>query len=136
MNYWLPKGFLDNRKIFVYFKAKGKGSDWNAGEFSGVFTSLRSWRLRHNPIVQSLVTIHSDKECCNYTCRRNAPGRSIKNDLVQGIPGWLSGLAPAFGPGRDPGVPGLSPTTGSLHGTCFSFCLCLCFSLFLCVSHE
>ena len=27
----------------------------------------------------------------------------------KGIPGWLSGLAPAFGPGRDPGVPGSSP---------------------------
>ena len=50
------------------------------------------------------------------------------------IPGWLSGLAPAFGPGRDPGVPGLTPTLGSLHGACFSLCLCLCLSL--CVSHE
>ena len=27
-----------------------------------------------------------------------------------GIPGWLSGLVPAFGPGRDPGDPGSSPT--------------------------
>ena len=34
----------------------------------------------------------------------------------QGIPGWLSCLAPAFGPGRDPGVPGLSPASGSCHG--------------------
>uniref|UniRef100_A0A8I3PFQ1 [histone H3]-trimethyl-L-lysine(27) demethylase n=1 Tax=Canis lupus familiaris TaxID=9615 RepID=A0A8I3PFQ1_CANLF len=30
-----------------------------------------------------------------------------------GIPGWRSGLAPAFGPGRDPGDPGSSPTSGS-----------------------
>ena len=30
-----------------------------------------------------------------------------------GIPGWRSGLAPAFGPGRDPGDPGSSPTPGS-----------------------
>ena len=29
-----------------------------------------------------------------------------------GIPGWLSGLAPAFGPGHNPGVPGSSPTSG------------------------
>ena len=29
-----------------------------------------------------------------------------------GISGWLIGLAPAFGPERDPGVPGLSPTSG------------------------
>ena len=37
-----------------------------------------------------------------------------KRNADQGIPGWLSGLAPAFGPGRDPGVPGSSPTLGSL----------------------
>ena len=24
------------------------------------------------------------------------------------------------------GVPGSSPTSGSLHGACFSLCLCLC----------
>ena len=37
----------------------------------------------------------------------------------------------AFGSGCDPGVPGSSPTLGSLHGACFSLCLCLCLSLFL-----
>ena len=31
--------------------------------------------------------------------------------------------------GRDPGVLGSSPTKGSLSGTCFSLCLCLCFFL-------
>ena len=50
---------------------------------------------------------------------------------TSGIPGWLSGLAPAFGPGRDPGVPGSSPTSGSLHGACFSLCLCFCLSVSL-----
>ena len=50
------------------------------------------------------------------------------------IPGWLSGLTLAFGPGCDPGVLGLSPMLGSLHGAYFSFCLCPCLSL--CVSHE
>ena len=54
--------------------------------------------------------------------------------LVSGIPGWLNSLAPALGPGRDPGVPGSSPTSNSLHGACFSLCLCLCLSLS--VSHE
>ena len=29
----------------------------------------------------------------------------------------------------DPEVPGWSPTLGSLHGACFSLCLCLCVSL-------
>ena len=32
---------------------------------------------------------------------------------VPGIPGWRSGLAPAFGPGRDPGDLGSNPTSGS-----------------------
>ena len=32
---------------------------------------------------------------------------------LEGIPGWLSGLAPAFGPGCDPGVLGSSPASGS-----------------------
>ena len=50
---------------------------------------------------------------------------------ILGIPGWLSGLVPAFGPGHDPGVLGSSPASGSLHGACFSVCLCLCLSLSL-----
>ena len=33
--------------------------------------------------------------------------------VVRGIPGWRSGLVPAFGPGRDPGDPGSNPTSGS-----------------------
>ena len=35
----------------------------------------------------------------------------IKN--ISRIPGWHSGLAPAFGPGRDPGDPGSNPMSGS-----------------------
>ena len=50
----------------------------------------------------------------------------------RGAPGWLSGGAPAFGPGRDPGVLGSSPASGFPQGACFSLCLCLC--LPLCVS--
>ena len=38
----------------------------------------------------------------------------LKTLLKEGIPEWLSGLVPAFGPGREPGVPGSSPTPGSL----------------------
>ena len=41
--------------------------------------------------------------------RRILGGRGIG----LGIPGWRSGLAPAFGPGRDPGDPGSNPTSGS-----------------------
>ena len=48
---------------------------------------------------------------------------------ITGIPGWRSGLAPAFGPGRDPGDPGSNPTSGSLHGACFSLCLSVSLSV-------
>ena len=62
-------------------------------------------------------------------------GSAVERNKIHivGIPGWLSGLVPAFGPGHDPGVPGSNPTSGSLDGACFSLCLCLCLSLFLCV---
>ena len=50
------------------------------------------------------------------------------------MPGWLSGWTSAFGSGLDPMVLGSSPTSGSLHGACFSFCLHLYLSLH--VSHE
>ena len=39
--------------------------------------------------------------------------------------GRLSGWASAFGSGHDPRVPGSSPTSGSLHGACFSLGLYL-----------
>ena len=39
-----------------------------------------------------------------------------------------------FSPGPDLGDPGSSPTSGSLNGACFPFCLCLCFPLSLCLS--
>ena len=38
---------------------------------------------------------------------------SISGIVNRGQPGWLSGLAPAFGPGHDPGDPGSNPTSGS-----------------------
>ena len=51
---------------------------------------------------------------------------------------WYSWVAPvvqlfsaACSPGPDPGVPGLSPKSGSLHGACFSLCLCLSFSVYV-----
>ena len=59
--------------------------------------------------------------------------KKMSNCFPAGIPGWFSGLAPAFGPGHDPGVLGRSPASGSLHGACFSLC---CVSASLSVSHE
>ena len=47
---------------------------------------------------------------------------------IYGKPGWLSGLAPAFSPGRDPEDLGSNPALGSLHGAYFSLCFSLCIS--------
>ena len=46
-----------------------------------------------------------------------------------GDPWVAQRLTLAFVLGRDPGVLGLSPVSGFLHGPCFSLCLCLCLSL-------
>ena len=51
-----------------------------------------------------------------------------------GIPGWLSGLVPAFGPGRSWRPRIESHVRLPVHGACFSLCLCLCLSLSLCVT--
>ncbi|CAD7670708.1 unnamed protein product [Nyctereutes procyonoides] len=40
-----------------------------------------------------------------------------------GAPGCLSWYMSAFGSSCDPGVLGSNPTSGSLHGACFSLCL-------------
>ena len=60
----------------------------------------------------------------------------LQNPCLMGIPGWLSGLAPAFGPGCYPGVLGSSPASGSLHGACFSLCLRLPKTFSKCVTSE
>ena len=44
---------------------------------------------------------------------RHESDRSCIEIREVGIPGWRSGLAPAFGPGCDPRDPGSSPTLGS-----------------------
>ena len=36
----------------------------------------------------------------------------LRISQMLGIPGWRSGLAPAFGPGRDPGDLGSNPMSG------------------------
>ena len=53
---------------------------------------------------------------CNYNWNYLIYHIDFK-DVATGIPGWFSGLAPAFGPGRDPGDPGSSPTSGSVVGS-------------------
>ena len=44
---------------------------------------------------------------------QNNVGDFFLKNRDSGIPGWPSGLAPAFGPGRNPGDPGSNPTSGS-----------------------
>ena len=51
-----------------------------------------------------------------------------------GIPGWRSGLAPAFGPGQDPEDPGSNPTLGSRCMEPASPSSCVYASLSLCLS--
>ena len=51
--------------------------------------------------------------------------------LLKGIPGWLSSLAPAFGPGRDPGVPDQVPHQAPYMepaSPCVSPSLCVSFT--------
>ena len=51
----------------------------------------------------------------------NALKVSVEQEGIDlGIPGWLSGLVPAFGPGPDPGDLESSPTSSSLNGVCLS----------------
>ena len=51
-----------------------------------------------------------------------------RRKILGGIPGWRSGLVPAFGPGCDPGDPGLNPTSGSqcMEPASPSLSLCVC----------
>ena len=66
----------------------------------------------------------------------------VSKRLMFGIPGWRSGLVPAFGPGRDPGDLGSNPTSGSRcmepasPSACVSAPLSLSLSLSLCDYHK
>ena len=42
-------------------------------------------------------------------CMGNLGSENWIKKFRAGMRGWLSSLAPAFGPGRDPGVPGSGP---------------------------
>ena len=57
-------------------------------------------------------------------------------EKVGGIPGWRSGLAPAFGPGRDPEDLGSNPTSGSwcMEPASPSACVSASLSLSLCMT--
>ena len=65
---------------------------------------------------------------------RPAQNNKIPTKKANGAAWVAQRFSAACSPGRDPGDLGSSPTSGSLHGACFS--LCLSMSLLLCVSHE
>ena len=61
------------------------------------------------------------------TCVREADGLEHQVDSIKHNK-WAAQVAQqfsaAFIPGPDPGDQGSSPTSSSLHGACFSLCLC------------
>ena len=67
-----------------------------------------------------------------FACSCKKLNNQLKSSKA-GIPGWRSGLAPAFGPGRDPGDPGSSPTSGSRCREPASPSACVSASLSHCV---
>ena len=59
----------------------------------------------------------------DYQCKiLYSANLSFKNK--GGRDAWVAQQLSALGLGHDPGVPGSSPTLGSLGGACFSLCLC------------
>ena len=60
-------------------------------------------------------------------------GEEVPWKCALGIPGWRSSLAPAFGPGRNPGDPGSNPTSGPRCMEPASPSACVSASLSLCV---
>ena len=69
---------------------------------------------------------------------QNNVGDFFLKNRDSGIPGWPSGLAPAFGPGRNPGDPGSNPTSGSrcMEPASPSACVSASLSLSLCAYHK
>ena len=97
-------------------------SSWPADSTSGKVEILEMNRKRHtaetitvsSPLPHDLyfdIQIWLFLFCSYSRLEKNL----LRNFLSLGIPGWRSGLAPAFGPRRDPGDPGLNPMSGSRY---------------------
>ena len=69
-------------------------------------------RLWHIVSVQHLL-LKFDLNRPITSTKTLAFSNPLKKNVIVGIPGWCSGLAPAFGPGCDPGDPGSNPASGS-----------------------
>ena len=101
----------------------------------------RSWPLNLRspclkPTSSKRMRIFILQQCGGLQAYEDLPPGDIGQQRANNwpAPGWLNGWASAFSSGRDPGVLGSSPPSGSLQGACFSLCLCLFLSLS--VSHE
>ena len=87
-------------------------------------------------------TVHGIDECCTTSIHRWALAKrlQISGKLFSPLKTFYGAAQVAqrfstiFSPGRGPGDQGLSPISGSLHGACFSLCLCVSTSLSLCLS--
>ena len=108
----------------------------------------RCWPFR-KPVTRTLNTLSPQQEARpdspKYTPVLPGPAPysfTVLRHFLQGIchnlysQDALAGqrFSAAFSSGRDPRVRGSSPTSGSMHGACFSLCPCLCLSLS--VLHE
>ena len=86
----------------------------------------------HQFIIQSLDNSNVSTYCFK---KKQNNKRKVKLKLTpQRAARVAQRFSAAFSPGPDPGDLGSSPTSGSLHGACFSLCLCLCLSLSLSLS--
>ena len=65
-------------------------------------------------------------------CNESFPEQSANT----GDPWVAQWFSACLWPGRDPGVPGWSPPSGSRHGACFSLLLCVSLSLSLSLTHT
>ena len=73
------------------------------------------FELGHSNFLQDTSMMARETKAKNELLGLNQDKKLLhsKRNSQQGIPGWRSGLAPAFGPGHDPGDPGSNPTSGS-----------------------
>ena len=130
---YLPSQGNQGQKV-VCTSSVGKAEPYNVQKALSTQRSAPSTPQWEYAVLfcSQLANLRWCPEGCIHGTQGVAAWVSTSNTFSQGIPGWLSGLVPAFGSGRDPGDPGSSPTLGSLRGACFPLCLCLC--LFLSVS--
>ena len=109
----------------LYLETKGSPSNWNLLE-EGIW-------MRETPLLWAPI-LHFLSRCIFNSWEMTQGRRILCLNLMMSTKKWKEKLgslvaqrfSAAFGPGCDPGDPGLSPTSGSLHGACFSLCLCLC----------